>query len=103
MHPALYVCIIVYILGNIFCLPARTDGWKLFVSNNRWPAMMSICFSGNLPYYVIQFNLIYVYAYMANKVMMTMMMTNCVVLNTECLIPEIQIDGRGIRLVCSMG
>ena len=39
-------------------------------SNNRWPAMMSICFSGNLPYYVIQFNLIYVYAYMANKMMM---------------------------------
>ena len=36
--------------------------------------MMSICFSGNLPYYVIQFNLIYVYAYMANKMMMMMMM-----------------------------
>ena len=49
--------------------------------------MMSICFSGNLPYYVIQFNLIYVYAYMANKMMMMMMM---MVLMTGNVFPSLQ-------------
>jgi hypothetical protein len=44
-----------YRLFKVICFvdPRVLFDRNYFFSNNRWPAMMSFCFSGNLPYYVV--------------------------------------------------